>query len=315
MTQSVLHQQTSRITAIVVSFQPREPDLTRLVRAIRSQVKYIVVVDNGSDSDRSPYRDAVTDEVTEIVRLGQNFGIAYAHNVGIRWAEARDSTHVLLLDQDSEPAPDMVARLLTAESELLHREVKLGAVGPVFCDTRLDRTWPFYALSALGVRPHYCQNDSPVDAASIPCDLLITSGLLIRLPVLEETGTLNEGFFIEHVDTEWSLRVRSQGFSLFGVCSARMYHTLGDAVLKLPFTRRTVQLYRPQRYYYMFRNAVLLWQLPHAPLPWKINEIKRLLLRVVLLGIFAPDRFKRLRMMGLGLWHGLIGRTGRLEAE
>jgi len=38
-------------------------------------------------------------------------------------------------------------------------------------------------------------------------------------------------------------------------------------------------------------------------------------LRVVLLGIFAPDRFKRLRMMGLGLWHGLIGRTGRLEAE
>jgi len=94
-----------------------------------------------------------------------------------------------------------------------------------------------------------------------------------------------------------------------------MYHTLGDAVLKLPFTRRTVQLYRPQRYYYMFRNAVLLWQLPHAPLPWKINEIKRLLLRVVLLGIFAPDRFKRLRMMGLGLWHGLIGRTGRLEAE
>ena len=98
MTQSVLHQQTSRITAIVVSFQPREPDLTRLVRAIRSQVKYIVVVDNGSDSDRSPYRDAVTDEVTEIVRLGQNFGIAYAHNVGIRWAEARDSTHVLLLD-------------------------------------------------------------------------------------------------------------------------------------------------------------------------------------------------------------------------
>ena len=98
--------------------------------------------------------------------------------------------------------------------------------------------------------------------------------------MLEETGTLREEFFIEHVDTEWSLRVRSHGFVLFGVCSARMYHTLGDSVLKLPFTRRTVQLYRPQRYYYMFRNAVLLWQLPHAALPWKINEVKRLLLRV-----------------------------------
>jgi len=299
----------------VVSFQPRESDLTRLVRAVGPQVKDTVLIDNGSDSDRTPYLDAVAAEVTEIVRLGQNFGIGYAHNVGIRWAEARGSTHVLLLDQDSEPASDMVARLLTAESELLHREVKLGAVGPVFCDTRLDRTWPFYALSTLGIRPQYCQNESPVDAGSIPCDLLITSGSLIRLPVLEEIDTLNEEFFIEHVDTEWSLRARSHGFLLFGVCSARMYHTLGDAVLKVPFTRRTVQLYRPQRYYYMFRNAVLLWQLPHAPLPWKINELKRLLLRIVLLGIFAPDRFKRLGMMGLGLWHGLIGRSGRLEAE
>jgi rhamnosyltransferase len=315
VTESVLHKQAVRVTAIVVSFQPRESDLARLIRAVAPQVEDLIVIDNGSDSDRMTCLEVLRSDVTEIVHLGQNFGIAYAHNVGIRWAEARRATHVLLLDQDSEPAPDMVATLLAAESELLHRHMKVGAVGPVFYDARLDRTWPFYVLSKLGIRPRYCPTDSPVDVGSIPCDLLITSGSLIRLPVLQETGPLNEGFFIEHVDTEWSLRARAHGFLLFGVCSARMYHTLGDAVLKLPFTRRTVQLYRPQRYYYMFRNAVLLWRLPHAPLQWKINEIKRLLLRIVLLGIFAPERVKRLRMMGLGLWHGLIGRTGRLEVE
>lgn len=303
----------ARVAAIIVSFQPGESDLRRLVRAIRPQVEHIVIIDNGSSSDRAVCLDTVEGSVTQIRRLGRNFGIGYAHNVGIRWAEARHCTHVLLLDQDSEPALDMVARLLAAEHELLRREVKLGAVGPVFYDARLERAWPFYTLCALGVRPRYCPDGLPDEAGTIACDLLITSGTLIRLPVLEQTGMLREEFFIELVDTEWSLRARFQGFLLFGVCAARMHHTLGDSVLNLPFTRRTVQLYRPQRYYYMFRNAVLLWRLPHAVLPWKINEVKRLLLRVFLLGIFAPQRVERLSMMVLGLWHGLLRRSGKLE--
>jgi len=302
------------IAAIIVSFQPHATDLQRLVRAIRPQVEHIVVVDNGSSSDRAACLDAIEASVTEIRRLGQNFGIGYAHNAGIRWAEAHHSTHVLLLDQDSEPAADMVARLLAAEHELLRREVKLGAVGPVFYDARHERVWPFYALSAFGIRPRYCPGVLPEGAGAIACDLLITSGTLIRLPVLEETGMLREEFFIEHVDTEWCLRARFHGFHLFGVCSARMHHTLGDSILTMPFTRRTVQLYRPQRYYYLFRNAVLLWRLPHAVLPWKIHEVKRLLLRVFLLGIFAPQRAERLSMMALGLWHGLRRRSGKLEA-
>lgn len=301
---------SDRIAAIVVSFQPDGSDLARLISAIRPQVADIVVVDNGSNADKMVALDSVSGSVTETIRLGRNFGIGHAHNTGIRWAVARDATHVLLFDQDSEPVPDMVEKLLAAEAEILARGTKLGALGPLYYDPRLDRAWPFYALTRFGVRPQYCADREQV---AIPCDVLITSGTLIRLAVIEQTGMLCEEFFIEHVDTEWSLRARFHGFSLFGVCSARMLHTLGDSALRLPFLRRPVQLYRPQRYYYSFRNAVLLWRLPQAVLPWKLNELKRLAIRVVLLGIFAPERLKRLRMMGLGLWHGFLGKSGNLE--
>jgi rhamnosyltransferase len=299
-----------RVAAIIVSYQPNETDLNRLVNAIRGQVAHIVVVDNGSSPDKSGSFDSLDAVVTQIIRLGQNYGIGHAHNTGIRWAISQDATHVLLFDQDSEPSSDMVARLLASEAEILAQGTNLGAVGPLYYDSRLDRTWPFYALTKFGVRPQYC---AQLAQAVIPCDLLITSGTLIRLSVIEKIGMLCEEFFIEHVDTEWSLRARFNGFSLFGVCSARMLHTLGDSLLHLPFVQRPVQLYGPQRYYYAFRNALLLWRMPQAVLPWKINELKRLAIRVILLGIFAPQRLKRLGMMALGIWHGLLGKSGRLR--
>jgi rhamnosyltransferase len=149
----------------------------------------------------------------------------------------------------------------------------------------------------------------------VPCDLLITSGALIRRTVLDETGPLCEEFFIEHVDTEWSLRARYHGYRLFGDCSATMRHSLGDSVVRVPVLGRRVQLYPAYRYYYAFRNAVLLWRLPWAVLPWKLNELKRLALRVLVLGVFAAGRIDRLRMMALGIRHGLQGRTGKLSVD
>ncbi|MEO8005029.1 MAG: glycosyltransferase family 2 protein [Betaproteobacteria bacterium] len=305
-----IRSEVARVAAIVVSYQPKEPEFRRLIDAIQGQVALIVIVDNGSSPEKSGSIDSICPAVTEIIRLGRNFGIGHAHNIGIRWALTRDASHVLLFDQDSEPSPDMVAKLLASEAEILAQGTNLGAVGPLYYDPRLDRTWPFYALTKFGVRPQYC---GQLAQAAIRCDLLITSGTLIRLAVIEKIGMLCEEFFIEHVDTEWSLRARFNGFSLFGVCSARMLHTLGDSLLHLPFVRRPVQLYGPQRYYYAFRNAVLLWRMPQAVLPWKVNELMRLATRVVLLGIFAPQRLERLGMMALGVWHGLLGKSGKLQ--
>ncbi len=305
----------ARIAAIVVSFEPDAGALARLVEAVRSQVAHIVVVDNGTGAACSGALDAVEPRVSEVIRLGVNRGIGYAHNVGIRWAAARGTSHVLLLDQDSEPSADMVARLLAAEAAMLARGERVGAVGPAYRDPKVGRTWPFYAFGRFGVIERHCRGGCGEDGHIVPCDLLITSGALVRRAVLDETGPLCEEFFLEHVDTEWSLRARFHGFRLFGDCSATMTHSLGESVTRLPVTGRRVQLHQAYRYYYAFRNSVLLWRTPYAVLPWKMNELKRLVFRMAALGLLVPGRRERLRMMVLGLRDGLRGRTGRLTRD
>ncbi len=297
---------TARVAAIIVTY---EPDTTLLaeVEALARQVSWVVVFDNGS----SPKGTRVLDQLSvsaERHALDRNLGIGAAHNRGVLRARELGATHVLLMDQDSVPESGMVAKLLAAEQAMSSAGHKVGAVGPVYRDTSLGRTWPFYRLSTVGVRGEECR-----PGAIVPCDLLITSGMLVRLDVMATVGPLNEQFFLEHVDTEWSLRARHFGLQLFGVCDARMEHALGDASAGVPFTRRRVQIYAPYRYYYLFRNAVLLWRSHSAPLPWKIHEARRLLARVVFLALFVPPRVCRLRFMALGLWHGLRGRTGPLQ--
>jgi len=293
------------VVAIVVAYRPTEL-LGDELRALAPQVASIVVVDNGSDGKAAKLAKHLSSPL-HLLTPGENLGIASAHNLGLQKAKELRATHALLMDQDSLPGQHMVERLLAAEKHLLAAGERVGALGPVYHDPRLAKSWPFFRMSRFGVQPHHCSG-----APYVPCDFLISSGTLIRLSVLEEVGAMKEGYFIEHVDTEWSLRARFAGYALYGVCDARMEHHLGDETVRVPFTSRRVQLYRPYRHYYLFRNALLLWRERYATLPWKLNELKRLLSRLVFFSLFVPPRLERLRFMLLGLWHGMRGRTGPL---
>lgn len=300
----------AQVTAVVVTYQPGAA-LAQLVKAIAPQVHDVLVIDNGSSAERREAIAALAGGRVEPVFLGANLGVGRAHNVGIGRARERGASHVLLLDQDSQPEASMVERLLAAEGRLLAGGEPVGAVGPVYFDERVGKAWPFYAMTRFGVAGRPCREGGE----ALRCDFLITSGMLVRLSVLEAVGAMNEEYFIEHIDTEWSLRARRDGYRLFGVCGARMNHTLGDAVLRVPLSGRRVQIYRPERHYYLFRNAVRLARSGYAPFPWLLNEIRRLLLRLVFFPLFVAPRARRLELMLLGLWHGVLGRGGPLPEK
>ena len=293
------------VAAVIVTFQPSGM-IRDEIRALSGQVGQVVVVDNGSHAAGLQNLEGLP---IDLIALPGNEGIAAAQNIGIQRAREVGATHVMLMDQDSLPEADMVARLLCCEQALMRAGENVGAVGPVYHDPRLAKTWPFFRMSRFGVRGHECRG-----MRYVPCDFLISSGTLIRIEVIDAVGLMKDGYFLEHVDTEWSLRARFAGYQLYGVCDARMNHHLGDATVGVPFSRRRVQLYRPYRHYYLFRNAVLLWRERYAPLPWKINEAKRLAYRLVFFAFFVEPRLQRLKFMLLGLWHGLRGRSGPLEA-
>jgi len=140
----------------------------------------------------------------------------------------------------------------------------------------------------------------------------ISSGSLIALETLDHVGVMDEGLFIDHVDTEWFLRARSKGYKAFGSCKAIMGHGLGENThqVNIGGRKRNVPQHKPFRYYYIFRNSILLYKRRYASTLWKWNDIQRLGMIFIMFGFIVGPRRENLSMMLKGIFHGVIGKQG-----
>lgn len=303
---------SSLVCAIVVTYHPNLVALQNLLAVLRSQVATIVIVDNGSSSDSIAWIASQQGEKLILFSLEQNIGVAAAHNYAIRWAQHGGFTHVVLFDQDSVPFPDMIVQLLAGEAELLRIGLKVAAVGPQYFDPRLSRPAPFIQfVRARSVRT-YCKSDEQVFH---PADSLISSGMLIRISILNEIGLMDMRLFIDYVDIEWCFRAKQEGYRCFGICSAKMNHTIGDRIISWRNGKRIIPIHNPLRNYYLIRNAILLYKRDYMPRIWKLRDAWRLLLRYIFFSFLISPRFLNFRMMTMGLWHGIIGKSGRFTGN
>jgi rhamnosyltransferase len=235
------------------------------------------------------------------VGAAQNAGIAVLRRQGVRY--------VLLLDQDSVCAPDMVERLVAAAHELADRGVGVAAVGPRYRAAPGGPLSGFVRFGRWGGRGSV-SGEVP-DGGAVEADFLIASGALIPIDSLDRVGPMEEELFIDHVDTEWFLRARHAGLRCFGVPGAEMEHALGEGASRLWFGRwRHVPDHRPFRYYYIVRNSLLLYRRAYAPLRWIVGDVVRLLGLALLNATVRPGRVLRLRMMARGVRDGIRGIAG-----
>jgi rhamnosyltransferase len=290
------------VVAIVVTYDPDLDLLAEQLLRLTPQVTEAILIDNGSLRDIVAWNAQREPAATAVIALGENHGIAAAHNAGIQWARNRNAQYVLLMDQDSMPAPDMVQQLFSAIS----RQPSPAAAGSRYLDERQNNLPPFIRIQGLTLQRCACEAENSV----VSVDYLVSSGCLIPISILDKVGGMRDDLFIDYVDIEWGLRARHHGFQSYGVCSARMHHTLGDRPIK--FWGKYVPLHSPLRHYYHFRNAILLYKEPWVPWNWKLVDGWRLCLKYAFYSTFAKPRIAHLRMMTLGMWHGLAGKTGKL---
>ncbi len=308
------------VVAVIVTFNPEPAALRALLAALQDQVGTVIVVDNASSSDVAaalvaPATAGAAHSV--LVRNDGNLGIAAAQNIGIERALAMSTCrYILLLDDDSVPAADMVRCLRDA----MRRDcagMPIAAVGPITVDLRTGRMADFW-LDRLGRRRHWRESriDPAVGADGVlDVGFLISSGSLIPTPALRAIGGMRANYFIDHVDTEWCLRARRAGYRLLQVPGARLEHRLGEAMHRIWFLRAwDVAYHVPLRDYYLFRNTVLMLRDSAAPPRLAASQVVRLM-RFALYYLFMGDlRWRRLRSMTLGLAHGLRRISGRLDA-
>jgi len=300
------------IVPIVVTYNPDEVTLMASLSALLSQAKTIVVVDNGSNSNIGIILQKLELEwpnAFNFLALKHNYGLGEAYNAGIAIARERKAVFVLLMDQDSIPEPGMLYELRNAYISLTNQGKQVGAVGACYRNHATTEKSHFVRVTRSGFTRLSCDNKTdPVRA-----DFLISSGSLISIQALNHIGNMDKDLFIDHIDTEWCFRAQSKGFEIYGICHAVMLHSLGDRQIRIWWGRwRTIPFHQPFRYYYMFRNSVLLWQRPYMPVEWKQADRLRILYALIFFTLFSPNRIANLFMMIKGLKDGFNKRVGKL---
>ena len=119
----------ANIHAVIVTYHPKIPSLTKCVDRLREQVGQIVVIDNDSDNVDEIRNVVESMPRAQLVALRENRGLGHAHNLGIRVASESGATHVLLLDQDSIPHADMLVNMLAILKQLSDDGHSVAAIG------------------------------------------------------------------------------------------------------------------------------------------------------------------------------------------
>lgn len=233
----------SGITAIVPNWNRRDL-IERLMERLRRQtypLDEILVVDNGS-SDGSV--EAARSSGARVIALERNIGFSGAVNRGIQ--EAR-TEWIAILNNDVEPAPDWLERLVKAIEQpgvWFAASKLLSAAQP----GRLDGSYDLLSRGACAWRAGRGRRDGPLWARSRRIRLAPFTAVLFRAELFGRLGLLDERFESYLEDVDFGMRCATHGYSGVYVPEAVATH-LGSA---------TLGVWHPDTVRRIARNQVLL---------------------------------------------------------
>ncbi len=227
----------------------------------------VVVVDNGS-TDGSPARiGAAFPQVTQIVNA-ENRGFAAGANLGLDWALAQGSAYVLVLNNDTTVAPDLLARLVAAgESDPQtcgEPGRTIGILSPrIFYFDEPARTWhlaarwhrwlpmpvhvwegatfpltPTLSPEGEGACPPPLGeglgegDGSELTAGVVEADFVSGCAMMLRRSLLEAVGGFDASYFMYGEDIDLCARAKEAGYRIVAVPGARVWHKVSRSAAR-----------------------------------------------------------------------------------
>ena len=247
----------SKLAVVILNWNLPEDTITCIesLGSAAGRDMQIIVVDNGSTDDsvmrfRQHFGSAVT-----LVQNGSNLGFAAGVNVGIERALADGAEYVLLLNNDTIVASDMIDRLLSAASA----QPRAGVVAPViYYHDEPQRIWR-YADKQYRWFPVPMQcSPSALEGVNDPfhVDYVTGCGVLISRAVFEAIGGFDARYVMYFEDADFCRRARAAGFEIWCVPQARMWHKVSLSAQKDKPASRYAQSWGRAHFYR---------QHPHGP--------------------------------------------------
>lgn len=212
----------------IVTYNPETERLRQNVAAAARQFDTVAVFDNGSSNVEEI--KALLSEFDNVRAFygEKNFGLSYALNRIMEYAEGQGVEWVLLLDQDSVIPENLLERYT--------RSLGLEKAA-IICPAVYD----------INGKNEVTQKDS-IEKVGI----CITSGSFNKVSVWREVGCFNEELFIDSIDNEYCIRLYFCGFAVYKDNDVVLNHELGKTEKHLIKSTTNHSAFRQ---YYIARNC------------------------------------------------------------
>lgn len=245
----------------------------------------IIIVNNGLVNETlSGALTPVSQHITKVIDTGNNLSFSGGNNIGIKQALQDRADYILLLNDDTEVAPDFLTILISAAEVC----PDAGILGPkIYRFYEPDRVWfagAQFNRDICVATTEYDQTDQSEDAITVESDYISGCALLIRRDTIEKIGMLDERFFLYWEDVDWGLRCSKAGLKNLIVPGSHVWH-------KISVTSGGVDSLI--RAYHKTRSHLLLARLYVPNVLWRLH---RKFLRDIAWLLFKssdPDRIKK----------------------
>lgn len=290
-----------KVAAIIISYNP-DNNLLDSIKLLINQVEKIIIVDNGSESEKKKNINLIKDinnEKIKVIFNQENLGIATALNIGVKDALKQGYNWILTMDQDSKVSSNMIEKMFEVYSTIDESERKdILSIFPNFVDERIQSI----------------EENSEMNAYEY-VDADITSGNLLKAEVFDKVGFFDDSLFIDLVDTDFCMRLNEENIKMIKVRDAILYHSLGESqTVKSIFGKFNTSNHSALRRYYMTRNRFYTWEKYKDLNSFTLNRDKKLFKKEFIKIILGEnDKINKIKMVFKGYKDYKKGIRGKLK--
>ncbi|MGL4866432.1 MAG: glycosyltransferase family 2 protein [Cetobacterium sp.] len=271
-----------KVAGVVVLYYPDEK-VEKNIKSYIDKVEKLWIIDNTPEIDKKNFLKYKNEKII-YKKFNRNMGIAFALNYASKLAKDKGFEWLLTMDQDSIFQENSLENLID------------------FIDKAPDNTAiisPFHQIK--GSKKNSKRNIEEKE-------IVMTSGNLVNLNILEKNRYFLEKLFIDEVDHEYCYRVKNNNYKIFQINTSILNHELGDIkIYKLFKIEIKVTNHSSIRHYYMSRNRIYIIKNYKTK---RIKYIKMLLFGFIKTLLFEKEKIKKIKLEFKGIKDGIFNNYG-----
>lgn len=282
------------ICAVIVTYEPDNFFESR-VKVLSEQLSKVIVVDNSvKKTNADLFSDSNLNKYVSIISNGQNLGLGFALNQGVSLASSLGFKYVIFFDQDSEVYENTISMMCKIAMAI--EDQSFGMLGAAY------KSLP---------------EDKSIGTSYVKKKAIITSGSLVPMSIFEKIGDFRSDYFIDCLDSEFCLRLRKNGYSIYQTSANLLRHAVGHPINHKFFGLKFLSTHHSaDRRYYIARNHLVTLRdysnmVSKVPFFWLIRTVKRSIYHAFIVICFEREKLLKLKAITIGIKDGFFKKMGK----